>query len=364
MQEIVNQLITTGVGLTLLLGSWFVHFLTGFSKYLFNDKKWDWAKFFRSLVKAGLMSAATLAWVAITYGINWFATKCGADISALMEGASTAGVIGAIIGGSVYFLGKAFKNIVAFLGEPVPVENIDYEAIAGKVYEVADMFRSENEVQTAEDAVPTKKQLEEVKVGLGAASPLARRLPDGDTDGGKGWQCTKYSFYLATGIRMNYAPHPDYGPCNGRDMVDYLVNNYGYVRCGKESGAIFATSGGDFGHTGMVLDPATNLVNHANYVPLTVSTNHFDLDANNAVYCKPKDYVEPKPETKPETKPVKTGIKVGDKVVPTKLVDYNGTPLIQWDENYTVVEISGDRAVLMARGAIWAAMNIKNIKKG
>lgn len=74
-------------------------------------------------------------------------------------------------------------------------------------------------------------------------------------------------------------------------------------------------------------------------------------------------YEEPKPEPKPQPKPKPEGIKVGDLVVPTRLVDYTGTPLTQWDDNYTVTELKGDRAVLMARGAVWAAMNVKYLKK-
>ena len=54
---------------------------------------------------------------------------------------------------------------------------------------------------------------------------------------------------------------------------------------------------------------------------------------------------------------------VGDKVVPTQLVDYDGRQLQQWDASYTITELKGDRAVLSARGAIWAAMNVKNIRK-
>lgn len=54
---------------------------------------------------------------------------------------------------------------------------------------------------------------------------------------------------------------------------------------------------------------------------------------------------------------------VGDKVVPTRLVDYNGTPLTQWDPVYTITEINGNRAVLSARGAVWAAMRTEDIRK-
>lgn len=61
-----------------------------------------------------------------------------------------------------------------------------------------------------------------------------------------------------------------------------------------------------------------------------------------------------------------TGIKVGDKVVPTKWVDYNGTPLRQTRDYYYVMQLNGDRAVLTADsidGPIYAAMNVNNLRK-
>lgn len=60
---------------------------------------------------------------------------------------------------------------------------------------------------------------------------------------------------------------------------------------------------------------------------------------------------------------------IGDKVKPLKLVNYTGTPLVQYDETYIIMEINGDRVVLGApRGPkgileIWAAMNINDIEK-
>lgn len=55
--------------------------------------------------------------------------------------------------------------------------------------------------------------------------------------------------------------------------------------------------------------------------------------------------------------------KVGDVVVPTRRVSYNGSPLTQYDNSYTISELKGDRAVLMARGQVWSAMNTKDIRK-
>lgn len=67
------------------------------------------------------------------------------------------------------------------------------------------------------------------------------------------------------------------------------------------------------------------------------------------------------------TEPVKESFKVGDVVVPTKLFDYNGTHLVQYDKNYVITQLNGNRAVLCANrdGKLytWAAMNTDNIKK-
>lgn len=72
----------------------------------------------------------------------------------------------------------------------------------------------------------------------------------------------------------------------------------------------------------------------------------------------------PEPTPAPAPEPIKDdSIKVGDMVVPTELVDYNGIPLKQYDNQYMVYQINGDRAVLTARGQIWAAMNIKSLRR-
>lgn len=61
--------------------------------------------------------------------------------------------------------------------------------------------------------------------------------------------------------------------------------------------------------------------------------------------------------------PSSDGFSVGDTVVPIRLVDYNGTPLVQYDDTYTISELNGNRAVLTARGQVWAAMNTADIRK-
>lgn len=65
----------------------------------------------------------------------------------------------------------------------------------------------------------------------------------------------------------------------------------------------------------------------------------------------------------PAPKPNTAAIKQGDTVVPINRISYDGVPLTQYDPTYTVSEVKGDRAVLVARGQVWAAINIANIRK-
>lgn len=69
------------------------------------------------------------------------------------------------------------------------------------------------------------------------------------------------------------------------------------------------------------------------------------------------------PKTQPAPAPAKATFVVGDIVVPRKLVDYTGHSLRQYDPKYTITSLSGDRAVLSARGSVWAAMNVVDIVK-
>lgn len=60
--------------------------------------------------------------------------------------------------------------------------------------------------------------------------------------------------------------------------------------------------------------------------------------------------------------PSKQTFKIGDKVVPIRLVSYSGTPLKQYDDYYIITSLSGNSAILMARGQIWASMNINDLR--
>jgi len=83
-------------------------------------------------------------------------------------------------------------------------------------------------------------------------------------------------------------------------------------------------------------------------------------------WINPNDNVN-KPEPTPTPQPQPETFKEWDIVVPTRLVNYKGNKLVQWDKQYTITELVGDRAVLSAlrngKYVVWAAMNTKDIKK-
>ncbi len=176
-------------------------------------------------------------------------------------------------------------------------QNAQIEEYTEKFIENANdaLYRIMNEDAPTDEA--TTEEYEdgfEGDEGLGGSTTLdtvkQRRLPDGNNDGGKGWQCSKYTAYLATGKKDYSSAHPDYGPVNGKNVAAWLVQNFGWEYTDTPvEGAI--GSGGfntTYGHTAMYLYPTgtnTAMVNDANYTPLTVFNSqyeHFGLGVGSA----------------------------------------------------------------------------------
>ena len=147
--------------------------------------------------------------------------------------------------------------------------------------------------------------------GLGASTTLdaviSRRKPDGDNDNGNGWQCSKYTAYLATGKKDYSSAHPDYGPVNGKNVAAWLVKNFGWKYIDTPITGAIGSGGFNtlYGHTAMYLySTGTNtaMVNDANYTPLAVSTHNMDI--SDWVWVVPGDYTpDPQPEPTPTPTP-------------------------------------------------------------
>lgn len=206
-------------------------------------------------------------------------------------------------------------------------------------------------------------------------------------DGGiyKG-QCPQLPKYAATSAGMKWTGNTGHG----KDTVNRIIEQGGYSGTSSR-GYRFAScdvAGSPYGHTWVEIKqgntwtiyeqninrPGTKTANFGCGTVYSVSkTNNpgsWRLNTRYAGHPAVDAYIDahtPKPEPTPAPTPQPAGFKVGDKVVPTRLVDYNGTPLYQWDPVYTITQINGDRAVLSAPRngvmTVWAAMNTKDIKK-
>lgn len=381
-----------------------------------QKRTWSWKIFREDLLKLVIWAGGQFLWVIGINLLDWAIMRMGVnsilgvDRSALADSLSVGGLAVMVAKASIGYYSKAFKNYAKFMGERYSdesslLDDVDPSGIdwAGVKSDVENTFKAiadaitpdhlQTDQQTETDAEPDELELETLAVmfeevsGQGAdTNPLNRILPDGHNDNGKGWQCSKYSWYLATGIVMNYAPHPDYGPVNGNAMVDYLISKLGWAECAKMDGAIFSYNTGVYGHTGVVKDAKNNIVNDANWTPLKVGTHYLNLDAVGARYCCPKSMlvstttteqkapqtanmavVEPKPASTPAvSNEPKLIYHKGETVVPLRKVDYDGRKLRQYDDKYYVVQDVSegcDRVVLGARGQIWAAMKISDIER-
>lgn len=409
----IEQLITVYIGAAIIGITYIAWLLSGaFNVAYSKTREWSWRRFFEDLLKVilrlGFLGAITIA----INLIEWYCARLGADVSKLADIFSVGGVAALTAKASAGYASKAYNNFKNFIDtlhtEPIELDidpnAIDWRGIRSDVEAEFRAFaeaitpkHTTDEEQTEVEAAPSEEEIveitEELEVGQGAdIMPIQRILPDGDKDGGKGWQCSKYSWFLATGIRMNYAPHPDYGPCNGNKMIDYLIQKLGWVECTKMDGAIFGYNSGQYGHTGIVKDAKNNIVNDANWNPLAVTTHYLNLDAVGARYACPKAMLAQNTTT--TTKPAQTASKPqntatsniaaskpaeqpsspdkslifrkGENVRPLRLVDYDGRNLRRYDEVYYVVqdvEEGQDRVVLGARGQIWAAMRLEDVKK-
>lgn len=214
----------------------------------------------------------------------------------------------------------------------------------------AALYRIMNEDAPTDEA--TIKEFEDAE-GLGGSVTLdavkSRRLPDGDTDNGKGWQCSKYTAYLATGRREYSAAHPDYGPVNGKNVAQWLHDNFGWKYTDEPVEGAIGSGGFNtlYGHTAEFLywtGSNTAMVSDANYVSLTVSTHNMNVAG--WVWVVPGDYTpDPEPSPSPEPTPTPTPVS-GDVTYTVRKGDTLGA--IIRANGYTGNRLFGDNGLAQA----------------
>lgn len=154
-----------------------------------------------------------------------------------------------------------------------------------------------------EEDKPTDESVE-IEEGLGfyvdIPTILSRRL----SIGSQKYQCSRYTAYLATGQSVYSNVHIDYGPKNGKDIAQWLVDKYGFKYIDEPVEGAIGSGGFDtlYGHTALFLYRTNGnraMVEDANWTPLTVSQHEMDITGWRWVV--PSNY-EPKPDA-PVTPP-------------------------------------------------------------
>lgn len=144
MEELLNIIITTAVGLSILGGSYLLDLVVGTVKVLFTKNiKWSWRKMLEDLTKALIIALSTEAWVILWYVAGWYCKNIGLDITEFTNAMSISGMVGAIGIGAVWYLSSAGSNLIDFINTKhiqvkIDGDAINYDQIADKVREIAD----------------------------------------------------------------------------------------------------------------------------------------------------------------------------------------------------------------------------------
>ena len=174
--------------------------------------------------------------------------------------------------------------------------------------------------------------------------------------------------YCLQNVRLSYGIPPKYADAKSAMNASKKAGTFheGADVPTNVSVPLFADTGSPYGH--VMVDDKGTVYSDGKWLPsfkgMRVLGWSETLNDVRIVELVNDPAPAPAPTPAPTPEPE---FKVGDKVVPTKLVDYNGTPLVQYDDYYTIAQIQGDRAVLTAprngEQVVWAAMNTKDIKK-
>lgn len=458
VQEVLNHLIVLCGAMGIMGVAYFAWLISGVGNMAVKDtlKNWSWKRMGKDLLKVLCFFVSMAACSIVTDGLGYFVDKLEiAQLSAFADVVSWSVIIVIPIVVGYYLLYRALKNNKSIVNydEAAKVTGIDPSEpieVTDNSKEIADSI-----VDTIKDAIDTltqksrKEELEEEgikekskeiseedagKGGLYNSYPEPYRSAGKDTmvDPSTCYnrECVSYCAWKICELKGAWPRRT--GSMNAKEWI-YRLPSWGYnevsapVNGGRYVGV---STGGQYGHVvWFEYDKTISEYNYAylgNYGVRTINlkdyrwyqiqappapaptptptskfkvgdnvtlTNWVDyngtpllktrdyytisqlsgdravLTADGAVYAAVNTanlvkYTAPTPAPAPAPAPAPTsGFHVGDTVVPTKLVDYNGTPLVQWDPTYTITQLSGDRAVLSARGAVWAAMNTANIRK-
>lgn len=266
MEEVINQLISVGVGLCILAGAWFIWLLSGVANWLFSDRKWSWKRTLEDVVKTLAMAVAIMSWVLLINAIDWYTGKLGLDVSPLLDGANVVGLIAIIIGGSANYAFKAFRNFATFIGESHVAKitgGQNYGALAQDVRDFIDTIVPKTSREDIEESVDSPDapqlqyvELDEEEAGKGGVNntypePLRSAAQDSMTDPSTCYnrECVSYCAWKIKELTGKWPIRT--GGMNAKYWVERLAENgYRNVVAKPQNGGKYVgvSAAGQYGH--------------------------------------------------------------------------------------------------------------------
>lgn len=432
--SILNDMITSGLGLSLVGGAFVLWWLSGKIPNLFSPKPWDWKRGLEDLCKALLMGVLLVAGTGLLNLGGQFFAMLGWDITEATQDVSTYVLAGAMAWGFVNYMSKALKNGWRFFNLVKSELKGDKAKFDEGVAEIGEGVRDfidtitgktskediESTILSSDDPILDYEEVEEGgKGGVNNTYPEPYRsaAQDSMTDPSTCYnrECVSYCAWKIKELTGKWLTRT--GGMNAKYWVARLrENGYGtIVSRPQDTGKYIGVStAGQYGHVvwfeeGTTISEYNYLyrggfsvrnINLSAYIWVQIkapTTDKVDTDHQNSDPRKSDQEIadeviagkwgnDPErtaklkaagynrdtiqaivnaksaPKTQPAAAPKRNKIEVGSIVVPTKLVDYTGHRLVQYDPSYTVTQLTGDRAVLTARGSTWAAMNVRDLK--
>lgn len=409
------------IGEALLAGGYLLWLLTGVVNAAINTKTWSWKKMATDLAKAALMGVVMVALVALSDGLDWYATSLGYDISVFTDGASTTMMFGGIVAGIAIYWGRAVRNAMNFFKLPTDVKQIeganpDYSKMVEEAKSFIETITPKSIKEMWEEEGVDKELLEgEVlyeEGGKGASNntypePYRSAPQDSMTDPSTCYnrECVSYTAWKIKELVGSWPKRT--GGMNAKYWVQRLAENgYTHVVATPVNGGKYVgvSEAGTYGH--VVWFEEGNTISEYNYTtrgafsirtinlsaykwveiqaPVT-NTKKSNAEVADEViagkwgngedrkmrltaagynYNEVQAIVNAKcpPTSTPPAAPKKSQIVIGSVVKPKTNVDYTGRAVRQYDATYTVTSLTGGRAVLSARGAVWCAMKVSNLE--
>lgn len=321
MDDIINKLLTVGVGLALLAGTWSIWFISGVANNLFSSRKWSWKRTLEDITKTVLMGLTILAWVVLAEVLDWYTKQVGMDISELLDGASITGLIAIICGGSGYYAMKAFRNFAAFIGTDHVAKQVgdaNYDAVAKPIRDFIETITDKTSKEQLEEDGASEEVLEGEVIGKEEAGmggivntypePYRSRPQDSMTDPSTCYnrECVSYTAWKIAELTGKWPRRT--GGMNARNWVQRLAEN-GYTKVvdkPQDGGKYVGVSEeGQYGHVVWFED--SNVISEYNFaIRGGFSVRAINLSAYRWVEIKAPASISAntKPEAKPAKKPV------------------------------------------------------------